>query len=105
MTDTYELPPLPGTWRAGDIYTADQMRSYGAECARVERERCASLCDDDGVLQDWTASDCADAIRRMPPPGALSAKEYIEKVEADPQRAEALQRARERAAAIRREPT
>lgn len=35
---------------------------------------------------------------RVVPPGGLTAQEYLAKVEADPKRAEALQRARERAA-------
>ena len=54
MTDTYELPELPESSRAiltgnvetatfSPVYTADQMRAYGQECARVERERIRAL--------------------------------------------------------------
>jgi hypothetical protein len=87
MTDTYELPELPelpegrvltgstALWVESEpsltAFTADQMREYGLECARLERERCAAICDiievtqeiDNGAANSGGAAACAAAIR------------------------------------------
>jgi hypothetical protein len=63
-----ELPPLPEPAIIGDDvldgyldpdaqFTADQMREYGALCARQERERAALCCEDLATLMEWGAGD------------------------------------------------
>jgi hypothetical protein len=64
-----ELPPLPQacditpvSW--SNLFSVDQMRQYGFECARLaveaERERCAKIADD----MDYGLGDLAAAIRK-----------------------------------------
>lgn len=50
------------------------VRAYGEECARMERERCAKICDGmvnnatdwDSSFWDQCAARCAFAIRKEP---------------------------------------
>ena len=64
MSTAPELPSLPdpddfdSRWTVRHIYTADQMRAYGAACAAAEREACARVCD-----ERVHADKCAAAIR------------------------------------------
>lgn len=86
MEEKENLPPLPANHVArenalGEVlweseegpYTADQMREYGALCARMAREEAAKVCEglipemEDGVREDSyaaTALRCAAAIRK-----------------------------------------
>jgi hypothetical protein len=76
MTDSKqeEMPPLPepeaeyihdGWNYPADAFTADQMRSYAAQCVReaVERERemCARIAED----MDYGMGEIAAAIREQ----------------------------------------
>lgn len=64
-----ELPPPamrggPGALTRHDYFSAEQMRAYALEAARLEREACAELCDampDDAMVNMRVA--CAAAIR------------------------------------------
>lgn len=77
------LPPLPEPWLThdrdlrpllvGPCFHADQMREFGALCARMAREEAAKVCEglipemEDGVREDSyaaTALRCAAAIRK-----------------------------------------
>jgi hypothetical protein len=54
------------------LFTADQMRAYGAACAAHERERCAKLIEPTNPPEDWTEyakikAQCAAAIRAGEP--------------------------------------
>jgi hypothetical protein len=51
----YESGARPFTEHA--VFTADQMREYGALCARQERERAALCCEDLATLMEWGAGD------------------------------------------------
>ena len=85
MTDTYELPELPrecstvailtgiDSGKDVSVYTADQMRAYGQECARLavkaERERAlAAVAALSTEARDREERDvigrCWEAIRR-----------------------------------------
>jgi hypothetical protein len=64
---TREIWALDGD-REEPLYTADQLRAYGAACAAAAMERAAVICDglDDEALEmgyDNNADDCAAAIR------------------------------------------
>ena len=88
MTDTYELPEVTDAqidvlWeqyvgigmglqgrlfaRAILLQHSLQMRSYGQECARVERERAAKVCE--AIASKWRAEDPND------PSGFMTAEE------------------------------
>lgn len=62
-----ELPKLPTTKLGGDGFAAIQMQVYAADYARLavrmDRERCAAICDE---MVLYTGYDCAAAIRNQP---------------------------------------
>lgn len=72
------LPPLPtghtiggGIFNGQKLFTADQMREYGAACAATETERCAVVCEAETRLglddeRAYYGRLMAEAIRRKP---------------------------------------
>jgi hypothetical protein len=53
---------MPYYYRTGEVTNLEQLERFAALVASAEREACAKVCDD-LVLDQYSASGCAAAIR------------------------------------------
>jgi len=87
MEEELKLPELPKARRIDEIaydndfaFTASDLVLFGAECARMERERCARIVDDyefPGIVphneEDREVAECAGEVLRFRLFGPLAA--------------------------------